>query len=1006
MPITNKNFILSGNLKMNTLTLEADTRVSIDKRLENLGWTFRGKGRNVYLEQPKTQKEKKLLGGKCPDYVLYAKDEHGDERPIMVIEAKRKGERVDTALEQGIQYAKVLDAPIVFATDGLFCKSYHTRFDRTPILNGEEVDEFLRETLAIKYLVTWEVNTVSPKVQYDRKELIKIFDEANNMLRGDGLRAGIERFGEFANILFLKLVSENEQIKHDAGKESGFDFACHWNSIKNISASARIEYINSTVCPRLNALYGTEIFTPLTIRSNTILKEIIDKLDPLTLTDVDSDVKGDAFEYFLKESASTKNDLGEYFTPRHIVKTMVKLANPQIGEKVYDPFCGTGGFLIESFRHIWNTMTRTEENETRLRVQTIYGNEITNTARITKMNMILAGDGHSNIHMRDSLANPIDGTEEYDEEQPNGKTEKKHRGYDVVITNMPYSQRTKHGNLYDLPSNNGDSICVQHCMKAINSASENGRIALVVPEGFLFRKDLSKTRELLLKNCDLQSVISLPQGVFLPYTGVKTNILYATKVNQKLKASQKRKDFWYFEVKSDGYTLDNHRRKLDSGNDLDKYQEYRKLDKIDDKIDDKRRKEMLNVGFEIIPLDKVKENALILVGSRYREAQKETYKHESQKLSEISTFIRGISFPKSAQIGRAENAIGVVTTRAAQITGIVDDDVIFVDTSYTKEDKFLQEGDILISLANSLNLVGRTTYVDRQHEGLTFGAFMGTIRANKRKILPKLLYHLLNSEVAKRFFEVNAKTTTNISNLTFDDLGELVLPIPPLKLQRLIVDELDRYQRIIDGARVVVESYEPQIYINSNWTRQKIGDICELATGSTPSTQDRDNYDSGTIRWLVSGDIHKGIIYDCDGRITEKGRQSANLKMHKKNSVLIALNGQGKTRGTVALLKIETTSNQSLVAMFPKTSEITADFLYYVLKGMYQEIRNITGDMHRSGLNMILIRDIYVPVPDIDTQKKVVAQIEAEQALIEPSKQLIEVFTKKIQNRINEIWGE
>jgi type I restriction enzyme M protein len=385
---------------MSTVTLESDTRVLINKSLENLGWVLSGRNRNVFLEQPRTQKEKKLLGGKRPDYVLYAKDEHNDERAIIVIEAKRKGERIDTALEQGIHYAKTLDAPIVFATDGLFCKSYHTKFDRTPILNGEEVDEFLRETLAIKYLASWEVNTVSPKVQYDRKELIKIFDEANNMLRGDGLRAGIERFGEFANILFLKLISENEQIKRDSGKESGFDFACHWDEIKNVPVSARIEYISTTVYPRLNTLYGTEIFTPLTIRSDTILKEIMDKLDPLTLTDVDSDVKGDAFEYFLKESAATKNDLGEYFTPRHIVKTMVKIANPQIGEKIYDPFCGTGGFLIESFRHIWNTMARTEENEKRLREQTIYGNEITNTARITKMNMILAGDGHSNIYMK------------------------------------------------------------------------------------------------------------------------------------------------------------------------------------------------------------------------------------------------------------------------------------------------------------------------------------------------------------------------------------------------------------------------------------------------------------------------------------------------------------------------------------------------------------------------------------------------------------------------------
>lgn len=87
----------------------------------------------------------------------------------------------------------------------MFCKAYHTGANRTPILNGEEIDEFIRETLALKFLSSWEVNTVSPKVQYDRKELIKIFDEANNMLRGDGLRAGIERFGEFANIHFFEI---------------------------------------------------------------------------------------------------------------------------------------------------------------------------------------------------------------------------------------------------------------------------------------------------------------------------------------------------------------------------------------------------------------------------------------------------------------------------------------------------------------------------------------------------------------------------------------------------------------------------------------------------------------------------------------------------------------------------------------------------------------------------------------------------------------------------------
>ena len=636
-------------MNTNTMPLEAETRVLIDRSLENLGWKLNGKDQNVYYEQPRSEAEKKKLGGKRPDYVLYSKD---SDKPLIVIEAKKKGVRLDAALEQGIQYAKAIEAPLVFATDGVFCKAFHTVANRPPILNGEEIDEFIREALALRYLTSYEVNTVSPKVQYDRKELIRIFDEANNMLRGEGLRAGIERFGEFANILFLKLISESEQIKKESGIQTKFDISCSWDNIKQIPFSARIEYINNTVYKRLNSLYNTDIFTPLQIRDSSILKEIMDKLDPLMLTDVDSDVKGDAFEYFLKASTATKNDLGEYFTPRHIVKTMVRLVNPKIGEKIYDPFCGTGGFLIESFRYIERSLgSGNPELKRILREETIYGNEITNTARITKMNMILAGDGHSNIHMMDSLANPtyIDKIK-YDE---NGKIIRDADGnieysseysgvYDIVLANMPYSQKTKHGNLYDLPSTNGDSICVQHCMKAINSTAENGRMALVVPEGFLFRKDLAKTREYLLDHCQLQSIISLPQGVFLPYTGVKTDIIYATNVNKKIKVTERKKNFWYFDVKSDGYTLDNHRRKLDTPSDLAKYEEYRKLD-------EEQTADMLNVGFEVIPLEKVRENSYILVGSRYREQKEITSNYEIVSIGSVASLVSGYAFPMALQ---------------------------------------------------------------------------------------------------------------------------------------------------------------------------------------------------------------------------------------------------------------------------------------------------------------------------------------------------------------------
>lgn len=768
-------------MNVNTMPLEADTRVLIDRSLENLGWKFEGAEKNVFFEQPKKEVERKKLGGKRPDYVLYS-----GEQPLIVIEAKRPGSRIDDALEQGIGYARTLEAPLVFATDGVFCKAFHTGANRPPILNGDEVDEFMREALALRYLSTYEVNTISPKVQYDRKELIRIFDEANNMLRGDGLRAGIERFGEFANILFLKLISESEQIKQESGIYSDFDIsACSWDSIKKIPVSARIDYINSTVYTRLNKLYGTEIFTPLTIRDETILRDIMDKLDPLMLTDVDSDVKGDAFEYFLKASASTKNDLGEYFTPRHIVKTMVRLVNPQIGEKIYDPFCGTGGFLIESFRYIQRSIPSGKESLQRiLREETIYGNEITNTARITKMNMILAGDGHSNIRMIDSLATPVDGR------------------FDIVLTNMPYSQRTKHGRLYDLPSTNGDSICVQHCMKAISKTAPNGRMALVVPEGFLFRKDLSKTREYLLERCQLQSIVSLPQGVFLPYTGVKTDIIYATKVNQKIKSSERRRNFWYFDVKSDGYSLDNHRRKINTPSDLIKFEEYRKLDK--DQADD-----MLKVGFEIVPLDEVCNNSYILVGSRYRTVKTGRKQHQMVSLGDKRYFTVCSGGTPSSSVSEYWNGgINWITLADLPAENFV---TMIKETERTISEVGLKNSNarllpidtVVVSTRATIGRVGIAKTQLATNQG-----FKNVIIEKTSEILPEYLAYVLLSKTDEMISLASGATFKEISKENFCTIQ---IPLLPLEQQKEIVAEFESYQKAISDAKAIIGSYTAKI---------------------------------------------------------------------------------------------------------------------------------------------------------------------------------------------------
>lgn len=984
------------------MPLEAETRILIDHSLESLGWKLKGKGQNVFFEQPRTEAERKKLGGKRPDYVLYSND-----KPLIVIEAKKKGARIDTALEQGIHYARAIDAPLVFATDGVFCKSFHTVANRPPILNGEEVDEFIREALALRFLTSYEVNTVSSKVQYDRKELIRIFDEANNMLRGDGLRAGIERFGEFANILFLKLVSENEQIKKESGIKSDFDIAsCSWDSIKNIAPSARIEYINNTVYSRLNKLYKTEIFTPLTIRDETILKDIMDKLDPLTLTDVDSDVKGDAFEYFLKASTATKNDLGEYFTPRHIVKTMVRLVNPKIGEKIYDPFCGTGGFLIESFRHIERNMgTGNAELKRILREETIYGNEITNTARITKMNMILAGDGHSNIHMKDSLANPtyIDKIK-YDKDgnivrDADGNIEysSEYSGiYDIVLANMPYSQKTKHGNLYDLPSTNGDSICVQHCMKAINSASENGRMALVVPEGFLFRKDLAKTREYLLSNCQLQSIISLPQGVFLPYTGVKTDILYATKVNKKIKSSEKKKSFWYFDVKSDGYTLDNHRRKLETPSDLTKFEEYRKFDV--DQMDN-----MLKVGFEIIPFDKVQQNSYILVGNRYKKPKEIISKHEVVTIESVASIVSGCAFPLSLQGQKGIipfYKVSDMNSRGNEVEMHISNNYVSAELASAQKWTVAPAGTVIFPkigaaiATNKKRILSEPAIFDNNVMGIICG----------EKILPKFMLYILNY--------INITKWASLSNppsISKETVLKQEIPLPPLEIQQQLIREIEGYQQIIFGAQKILNGYIPKISCSTDIFKS----LEEIAIFKPPKDEVK-NLPADTMVSFVPmasinefeaffdaveerkiEDVLSGFTYFRNddillAKITpcfENGK--AGIARNLKNGI-----GFGSTEYIVI--------RANLNMVYPEWIFYHINTIDFIKNGK----PNMTGTAGQQRIDISYVKQYRIPVPSLEEQKKILDRINYEKSLVESSKKLIEMFEKKIEDRIKCVWGE
>ena len=510
---------------------ESAARKAIDDLLIHLGWTtdeYRSDC-NVFTERAKTAVQNNLLQGSEPDYLLY---EYGTDRLIAVIEAKRPGRDLNKAVQYAVRhYAAPLDIDIVFASDGTMFQSFDRRSNGSLRLDGEPISDLLPPKLTVQFANDGPCLVTPTPITKTKSELMEIFKNANDLLRKEGLRKGIERFSEFSNLLFLKLISEIEIDRKRRGEPRRLERRYCWEAFSTKPAPDMLDYLNDTVLPRLVGAYNHsgDVFQPrLAIARPETLKEVVDGLSGLSLLDVDSDVKGDAFEYFLKHSVTVGNDLGEYFTPRHIVKLVVDLIDPAYMDQVYDPCCGTGGFLIEAFRHIARKVKWTDETRRVLENDTIFGRELTSTARIAKMNMILAGDGHTHIHQRDCLEEPVKDK------------------FDVVLTNFPFSQDTDHAGLYGLDTSDANPVFLKH---AVDACKDNGRIGIVVPEGLLFTEtqQYENVRRYVLDNCSVIAVIAFDEFAFRPYTGQPTAVLILEK------GATQTRPVWFYEVLEDGF---------------------------------------------------------------------------------------------------------------------------------------------------------------------------------------------------------------------------------------------------------------------------------------------------------------------------------------------------------------------------------------------------------------------------------------------------------------------
>jgi type I restriction enzyme M protein len=768
--------------------VEQDTRIIIDNNLINKGWILdiNNPRKNVYFERsilsvidnPKLRKSKK-----SPDYVLV----DNNKRPIGIIEAKAGGKNLEKALDQATEYAEILQAPLIFVMNNSYCQTKHLISGKPLFINESEVNELIRQKEAIKFLHenTNEIYTIPKEIIISRKQLIEIFQRMNESLRAEGLRSGIERLSEFANILFLKLYTENKADNV-------------WENLKKTDNDLLVHTFKNSLNVIEKQYGASSVFSEPQIKNPETLKDVIMRLDQLMLSTIKSDIKGDAFEYFLRKATANKeNDLGEYFTPRHIVRVIVNLVNPKFKETIYDPFCGTGGFLTESFNFIReNNIIRTKKEKERLTNNTLFGREITTNARLSKMNMILHGDGHNGIEQINSLKNPVN------------------EKFDIVMTNIPFSQiiTNKRWNekkkkyedhssispLYynGLGKNDGDSVCILHCFKSVK---KDGRFAAIVPEGFLFDKKQRPVREYLLENSKLQSIISLPQGVFLPYTNTKTSILYFIECH----TGKTRDKIWYFDVKNDGFSLDNNREPV-RDNDLKKLS-------FADLIENEDRNK-LDIGFTFIPCSELKKNNYILVKSKYKVIEYNS-SYPLYKLADIVSLLRG---PFGSSV---KKSVCVQSGYKLYEQGNVINNDFSLGNYYIDEERFGQlskfeilEDDVLVTCAGT---IGKVAIVPENFEkGIINSVLMRFRIYDKKTIFPEFLRIILESKYIQE--EMLEKSLgTSIKNMRpGKELKELMIPLPPLEEQKNILYKLKKELEIIDQYKSFIKNSEEKIATN------------------------------------------------------------------------------------------------------------------------------------------------------------------------------------------------
>lgn len=351
----------------------------------------------------------------------------------------------------------------------------------------------------------------------------------------------------------------------------------------------------------------------LLVEAMTTIEEIFDEIekDANNGGQAFQDIQGDVYEMLLSEIASAGKN-GQFRTPRHIIKLIAELVGPQLGNRVADPACGTGGFLLGAYQYIVTQLVKDPKalkldedgfirssvsgslNKERSEIlnDSLYGYDIDVTmVRLGLMNMMMHGVDTPHIYYKDTLSK--------------GFTEK--NSYQIIMANPPFTGSIDKSDINEslhLPTTKTELLFLENIYNLLRMG---GTAGVIVPLGVLFGsgKAFVDTRKILVEQCELKAVITMPSGVFKPYAGVSTAILIFTKGGET-------ENVWFYDMQSDGYSLDDKRTKIEGYGDLqDIVTQYKKRDQQKDS--DRKEK------FFFVPKEEIVAEKYDLSLSRYKE---------------------------------------------------------------------------------------------------------------------------------------------------------------------------------------------------------------------------------------------------------------------------------------------------------------------------------------------------------------------------------------------------